>query len=172
MYPEPSRGTSEGSFLHAPASPEWHSHCWQYPWLHMCPDAQAGGGAALKKQALGRRLGEGTTADQCRSSEFLRVGQAGPCRVWLRGQLPTHFRGPSTQLVTGSLSGEAQRHLWSHLHADLSSLSSPFPPGPSFVFVLLLSPHLNLLQSRRLPVEWGEGYQGIRIPIIKTSQSF
>lgn len=34
------------------------------------------------------------------------------------------------------------------------------PPGPSFVFVLLPLPHLNLLQSRRLPVEWGEGYQG------------
>ena len=93
MYPEPSRGTAEGSFLQAPASPEWHSHCRQCPWLHVCPDARAGGRAALETSAPGRRPGEGPPGDQCRSSDSLRVGQPGPCRVGLREQLPHSFPG-------------------------------------------------------------------------------
>lgn len=153
MYPEPSRRTAEGSFLQASASPEWHSHCRQCPWLHVCPDARAGGRAALETSAPGRRPGEGPPGDQCRSSDSLRVGQPGPCRVGLREQLPTHFRGPSTQLVTGALprgSPEAP-----HVQADLSSLASPFPWPICVCSPLLSSSEFRAVEcqgaGRRLP---------------------
>lgn len=93
-------------------------------------------GPPWRNRSLGRRLSEGRAAEQCRFPESLRVGQAGPVRVWLREQLPTHFWGPATQLVTGSVPrGSPKPPLTSSACRPRHPVST-LPPGLSSVFAL------------------------------------
>ena len=147
MYPEPSRETAEGSFLQAPASPEWHSHCRQGPWLHMCPDARAGGRDALETSAPGRRPGEGTTGDQCRSSDSLRWGRQalqGGAQRTAPHSLPGTFHPVSHR---GFAEGKP-RGAYGLMCRQISAAWHLPSPGPSSVFALLPSPHPNSGQER------------------------
>lgn len=167
MYPEPSRGTAEGSFLQAPASPKWHSPYWQCPWLHMCPDAWAGGRAALETSAPGGRPGEGTPGDQGRSSDSLRVGQAGLCRVGAQRTAPHSFPGTFHPVSHRGFAEGKPRGASGLMCRQISAAWHLPSPGPSSVFALLSSPHPN--SGQESAKEQGEGYQSIKMPIVKSS---
>lgn len=151
MYPESPQRNCRRSFLQAPASPKWHSPCWQCPWLHTCPDAWAGGGQPWGTSAPGRRPESEGTPGHLRQVLRLPEGGAGrPLQSWgSENSSPLSFPGTFHPVSHRGFAEEAQRRLWAHVQADLSSLASPFP-WPSFC---ICSPPFSLIriQGRRVP---------------------
>lgn len=133
VYPEPSRGTSEGSFLHAPASPPQRTNDERHWAFALLSSAL---GHALRRR-LGRWRAKAQAGDSAKKPLLTSTGSQSH---WVAQRKAPHpFPGPSTQLVSGSLPGGAPKPLLaSWTRRPQRPLSS------TFLLLVLCVPSLSL----------------------------